>query len=157
MAFNLDDGADSTAESEDERFTRLRTSVKALEFPDLPHARGLRPWLDTVYENSCAASNRSKQRTTKFLDKIVNASVVEEVDTVSKRWDGFDTALGVALKKVATGAITRELLLYLEECQRAGKIPTGAASLFLVLSRYEVERGQAVHIDIATLLGTTVT
>ena len=152
MRFDLDNRDGSDTESDDERFTRLRTRVGELVIPELPSALGLRQWLATIEANCCAASNRSRARTLRYFRRILDASDVEELESLSKRWEPFDAALTVAVKKITSGAVQRELLLYYEACTREGKVATGAASLYMILRRYEVERGQAMQIDINTLL-----
>ena len=44
------------------------------------------------------------------------------------------------------------MLLYREQCERKMTTATGAALLFIFLRRYEIERGQALQVDLQILM-----
>ena len=149
--FNMakDDG--STSESDDEAFQRRRTNAKPFTIENLPNAAGLRPWWGGFQAKCCSSSNRSKKRTLKFIQRAMEATSVEECQKFSKKWEPLDTEIYTAIYNVATGSIGRELMLYREKLSRDKDAATGLAFLFLVLQRFETDRGHALQIDLEIL------
>ena len=83
----------SSDEDDDERFVRLRTPVKPIDFGEYPTPAKYRAFLSNVITVCCTASNRPKRRTLRRLRKIRNASSDREVAQVSRQWEAFDSAL----------------------------------------------------------------
>ena len=86
------------------------------------------------------------------MKRAMNATSMAEDEKVSKKWDAFDTELSSALFQVATGSIGRELLLYREKCSHGDVVATDLARLLIVLQPYEIEKGQALRVDMEVLL-----
>ena len=75
---------DSSEESEEEKFTRHRTSVKTIELAQPPAVGGLRTWLSEFYMKACSASNRSTKRTMDYLALISSVADIVPLEVVSK-------------------------------------------------------------------------
>ncbi|CAK0865136.1 unnamed protein product, partial [Prorocentrum cordatum] len=142
---------DSDSENEDEAFMRRRTPVKEMKLEALPTAHGLRKWVNDLVSEACRCSNRSKTRTLKYLREVFFAADVETLETIPSRRDPFDTELASALRKVATGGVGREVQLYQERCAREIRPFGGRPVLYMILKRYEVNFGQALHVDLSTI------
>ena len=84
----------------------------------------------------------------KYIKQVENAKSVEEVTSVHKLWDDFDTELASAVMKVARGPTKKELVLYQEARARECKPMTGRAALWLFLQRYKIDRGQMKQVEL---------
>ncbi|CAK0791463.1 unnamed protein product, partial [Prorocentrum cordatum] len=124
---------DSDSENEDEAFMRRRAPVKEMKLEALPTAHGLRKWVNDLVSEACRCSNRSKTRTLKYLREVFFATDVETLET--------DFGLGVG----------REVQLYQERCAREIRPFGGRPVLYMILKRYEVNFGQALHVDLSTI------
>ena len=51
----------------------------------------------------------------------------------------------------------RDLLLYQEEQSRQGRPLSGLAALFMAHMRFTLDRGQALAVDLSTLIGLEYT
>ena len=107
--FNVADDPDSDPESDDEEFTRRRTTPKTPVIKELPTAIGLRMWLDSLRTEFCACSNRSTKRTLKYVQAAIGASSISAVEQVSKRWDS--AVVHLAEKFSCTRKIVQDVAL----------------------------------------------
>ena len=143
---------DSDTEDEEEVFMRRRTTPKQMDLGVLPSGGGLRKWVNGLIAEALRCSNRSKTRTLKFIQAALAASSPSEVQRVSPRWDAFDTELSCALAKIAKGAIGRKVLLHQEQCLRDMRTATGSELLVIIVRHYELTYGQALQVDMQTLM-----
>ena len=74
------DSTGSGTESDGEKTKRVRTPVKPMELLAMPKQTGYRIWQEDVITKLLAGSNRSKQRTMKYINKILNATSVEALE-----------------------------------------------------------------------------
>ena len=143
---------DSDTEDEEETSIRRRTTPKQMDLSVLPQGGSLRKWVNSLIAEALRCSNRSKTRTLKFIQAALAASSPSEVQRVSPRWDAFDTELSCALAKIAKGAIGRKVLLHQEQCLRDMRTATGSELLVIIVSHYELTYGQALQVDMQTLM-----
>ena len=71
---------------------------------------------------------------------------------MSKKWDDLDTELANAIMRIAAGSLCREILLYSESRRQVGSPVSGRAIVYLFLKRYDMDRGQVLHVDLAALI-----
>ena len=83
---------------------------------------------------------------------IMAASCVQAVEHVSKKWDELDTELANAIMRIAAGSLRREIFLYSESRRQGGSPVSGRAIEYLFLQRYDMDRGQVRHVDLAALI-----
>jgi hypothetical protein len=129
--------------------------VRKVELNDLPPTHGFRERVQHLYVKVSAASKRSKSRTLKWLQAVESCGELTLLEAVKKRWDDLDTALAEAVIDIAKGPLKRELLLYQEQRTRQGHPLTGRAALWHVYQRFILERGQAMCIDLTSLVKLT--
>ena len=108
-----------------------------------------------MYVKVTASSKRSKRRTLKWLQAVESCNDVALMEAPGRRWDDLDTALAETIVEVAKGPLKRELLLYQEERTRRGEPLAGRAALWMMLQRFRLERGQAMCVDLSTLVQLT--
>ena len=152
IRLDLTDG-NSTEESEDEAFIRRRTQAKSFTLEPCGDATQLRQWISKLQAKAMSSSNRNKRRTQKYVRRIIHSTSIAALETVSKKWDSFDTEVSTAVFGCASSSLRHELILYRERCEREQRPCTGQAQLFLFLQRWDIERGQALQIDMQTLMG----
>ena len=88
----------------------------------------------------------------RYIKTILESSSYEVLETVAKKWDDFDTELGQAVMKISTGSLKRELMLYAEKRRQAGIPASGRSCLWMFLHRYQLERGQVLHVDYTAIM-----
>ena len=72
-----------------------------------------------------------------------------------RKWDDLDAAFAKAVLGVAKGPLKREILLYGEEQIRKGHPLSGRAASWHVHQRYKLDGGEAMCVDLSTLMGMT--
>ena len=91
--------------SENERFQRVRTAVKTIDLGDYPTAGAFRQFVGGLYTKVCAASNRTRQRTMKYLKRIEADITIQSVPKPSRAWEPLDTELLNAVLQCATAPL----------------------------------------------------
>ena len=145
----------SSSSSTEDDIRRRKGAVKSLTLDPLPSAVGFREWVQDTYVKVNAASKRSKRRALRRLQRIETASDISELEALAekqKRWDDLDSVLAEAVLAIANSNLKRELLIYREERSRMGLPLSGRCALYMVYYRYTIERGQALSVDLTTLV-----
>ena len=143
----------SSDEDSEEEFRRKRTPVKPLVIDPLPWPEKFRPWKLGLYEKSCSASNRSKERTLRYLRFVETCDAIAPLEKRPRKWEPFDTELCSAINSCARGPLKRELTIYQESRTNAGQATSGRALFWMLLKSFQLDLGQRLKVDIADLLG----
>ena len=88
---------DSSEESIGEETDRRRAVVKPIDLGRPPTGPGFQSWLAELYAYCCAASNRSRRRTMRFLKAVEKAPTHKTLEVCSRKWERFDAELAAAL------------------------------------------------------------
>ncbi|CAK0809613.1 unnamed protein product [Prorocentrum cordatum] len=142
-------------EQEDD-IRRRKGAAKSLTLGPLPSAVGFRERVQDAYAKVNAASKRSKRRTMRWMQRIETVNDISELEALAekeKRWGDPDSALAEAVLAIANSNLKRELLIYREERSRMGLPHSGRCALYMVYYRCTIERGQAMSVDLTTLVG----
>ncbi|CAK0824602.1 unnamed protein product, partial [Prorocentrum cordatum] len=83
----------SSKESSGEEFARKRTVVKPIDLGSPPTPAGFRSWLADVYTKCTAASNRSQQRTIRYIKGAEGCADPAVLLSVPRKWQQFDAEL----------------------------------------------------------------
>ena len=70
---------------------------------------GHRQWLTDVCTACCSSSNRTRQRTLRFLKFVEECAGETKLQVASRRWAPFVTEVARAIVVIATGSLQREL------------------------------------------------
>ena len=87
---------DSSEESIGEEKDRRRAVVKPIDLGRPPTSPGFQSWLAELYVNCCAASNRSRRRTMRFLEAVEKAPTHKRLEVCSRKWERFNAELAAA-------------------------------------------------------------
>ena len=98
---------DSSEESIGEEMERRRAVVKPIDLGRPPTGPEFQSWLAEFYMNGCAASNRSRKRTMRFLKVVEMAPTHETLEVCSRKWERFDAELAAACFRFASGEVLR--------------------------------------------------
>ena len=146
---------ESSEESVGEEAERRRAVVKPIDLGRPPTGPGVQSWLAEVYVNCCAASNRSRRRTMRFLKGVEKAPTYKTLEFCSRKWERFDAELAAACFRFASGEVLRKLKMYRDALQRRGLDVSGRAALWFVLQKYVVEVGALQQVGLSRLMGLT--
>ena len=146
---------DSSEESVGEETDRRRAVVKPIDLGRPPTGPGFQSWLAELYVNCCAASNRSRRRTMRFLNAVEKAPTHKTLEVCSRKWERFDAELAAACFRFASGEVLRRLKMYRDALQRRGLDVSGRAALWFVLQKYVVEAGALQQVGLSRLIGLT--
>ena len=144
----LDDRSSSS--SEDDR-RRRKGNVKKITLDPVPAPHQFREWVQTLFVRVCSALKRSKIRTLRWIKEVETATSVDQLEFCVDKWDDLDTELADAMLSACSGTLKRELLIYQEQQTRGGLPLVGRAALFMCFGRFQLDRGQALSIDISFL------
>ena len=146
---------DSSEESIGEVTDRRRAVVKPIDLGRPPTGPGFQSWLAELYVNCCAASNRSRRRTMRFLKAVEKAPTHKTLEVCSRKWERFDVELAAACFRFASGEVLRRLKMYRDTLQRRGLDVSCRAALWFVLQKYVVEAGALQQVGLSRLIGLT--
>ena len=146
---------DSSEESIGEEMDRRRAVVKPIDLGRPPTGPEYQSWLAEFYMNGCAASNRSRRRTMRFLKVVEISPTHETLEVCSRKWERFDAELAAACFRFASGEVLRRLKMYRDALQRRGLDVSGRAALWFVLQKYVVEGGALQQVGFSRLIGLT--
>ena len=128
--------------------------VKPIDLGRPPTGPGFQSWLAELCMNCCAASNRSRRRTIRFLKAVKKAPTHKTLEVSSRKWERFDAELAVACFRFASGEVLRRLKMYRDTLQRSFLDVSGRAALWFVLQKY-VEIGALQQVGLSRLIGLT--
>ena len=115
--------------------------MKPIEVGKAPTGPGFQSWLVDLYMECCAASNRSRRRTMRYLKAVEVAKAHTELESVTKKGERFDAELTAACFRFALRETLRKLKIYRSALQKSGGEPPGRASVWFILQKYVVEAG----------------
>ena len=92
--------------------------LSRLTLADRPPAQDFKSWLAELYVNCCAASNRSRRRTMRFLKAVEKAPTRKTLEFCSRKRERFDAELAAACFRFASGEVLRKLKMYRDTLQR---------------------------------------
>ena len=148
---------DSDSESDGEKATRIRTPVKPIELPAMPTTKGYRVRQEDAIAQLLAGSNRNKRRTLEHINQILNASSIQSLVSISKRWEEFDSELLLSTESIVDQRIHQNIILYCTQMRSEQRMPTGAAMMYLLTTKFDMNKGQLAQIDIQSILSHTWT
>ena len=134
---------DSSEESIGEETDRRRAVVKPIDLGRPPTSPGFQNWLAELCVNCCAASNRRRRRTMRFLKAVEKAPTHKTLEVCSRKWERFDAELAAACFRFASGEVLRKLKMYRDTLQQRRLDVSGRAALWFVLQKYVVEAWSA--------------
>ena len=143
---------ESSEESIGEETDRRPTVVKPIDLGRPPTSPGFQTWLAELYVNCCAASNRSRRKTMRFLKAVEKAPTYKTLEVCSRKWERFDAELAAECFRFASGEVLRRLKMYRDALQLD---VSGRASLWFVLQKYVVEAGALQQVGLSRLMGLT--
>ena len=146
---------DSSEESIGEETDRRRAVVKPIDLGRPRNGQGFQSWLAELYVNCCAASNRSRRRSVRFLKAVEKAPTHKTLEVCSHKWERFDAEHAAACFRFASGEVLRRLKMYRDALQRRGIDVSGRAALWFVLQKYVVEAGAFQLVGLSRLIGLT--
>ena len=146
---------DSSDKSIEEEMDRRRAVVKPIDLGRPPTGPEFQSWLAESCMNGCAASNRSRGRTVRFLKAVEMAPTHETLEICSRKWERFDAELAAACFRFASGEVLRRLKMYRDALQRRGLDVSGRAALRFVLQKYVVDSGAVQQVRLSRLMGLT--
>ena len=144
---------DSSEESIGEEMDRRRAVVKPIALGRPPTGPEFQSWLAEFYMNGCAASNRSRRRTMRFLKAVELAPTHETLEVCSRKWERFDAELAAACFRFASVEVLRRLKMYRDALQRRGLDVSGRAALWFVLQKHVVDSGALQQVGLSRLMG----
>ena len=98
----------SSEESIGEETERRRTPVKTIDLGKPPSGLGFQRWLAELYGACCAASNRSRRRTMRFLRAVETEKSHETLEHCTRKWERFDAEIAAACFRFASGEVLRK-------------------------------------------------
>ncbi|CAK0884153.1 unnamed protein product [Prorocentrum cordatum] len=110
----------SSEKSSGEEFTRKRTTVKPVDLGSPPAAAGFRIWVADVCTKCTAASNRSQQRTIRYIKGAEACGDPAALLIAPKKWQPFDAELFSAVMRYSAGELKRKLTTCREQCYKQG-------------------------------------